>query len=76
MAKKNETLEVWMLARVRGENGEALPVRTKQTVGATFGRDLIFSNRALPYDGQDGAAKKRATKKRATKKAAAEAGTD
>ncbi len=43
-----------MLARVRGEEGEALPVRTKQTVGATFGRELIFSNRAVPYDGQDG----------------------
>ena len=52
MAKKNKNIDVWMLARVRGEKGEPLPVKTKQTVGASFGRSLINGGRAEPYQGQ------------------------
>ena len=69
MAKDEETMEVWMLARVRGEDGEALPTRSKQTVGAVFGRSLLFSNRAQVYDGQGATApaKTKGTKKAAPK---------
>lgn len=73
MAESTKTVAVWMLSRVRGENGEALVERSRQEVSARFARELIFTNRAEPYDGQDGAEGDDDEGIRFTSKAAAEA---
>lgn len=50
---KNKTIDVWMLRRVLGEEGEVLPAASKQTVRFGFGRELILGHRAEEYNGQD-----------------------